>query len=393
MLMRVCHVTPHLPPDQAANALLPVLLGSWARARGDEITYVAHPPRLAGPSAATGAQAALPGPVTWIALPANRRGAARALRLNTALTALSVLRHAAVPIAAADLVHLHSNGLLTELAALVARRQRKPVVLTLYGTEIWHYAPRRPGPDLFTRAYQHAHMVAFYSQGLLDHARALGLDRPGLAVAYPPVAETFSPASAEQRQSEKAALGIGDRTLVLNVKRLHPLAGQRYLVEAWPAVIRARPDCHLVICGTGPLRSELEQLAGRLGVSSQVTFTGLVGNETVARYNRAADLFVLPSMLEACPTVVLEALACGTRVISSDNPGGVELHGLFGADVAVVPKADAAALAAAIVKAVSTRCRARPDTAARIERQFRPAAVEACYRDIYTKALDSRSRA
>ena len=69
-----------------------------------------------------------------------------------------------------------------------------------------------------------------------------------------------------------------------------------------------------------------------------VTFAGLVDNALVARYCAAADLFVLPSLLEALPTVAVEALACGTPVVSSDNPGGVELHGVFGDDVAVVPK-------------------------------------------------------
>ncbi len=46
--MRVLHVTPHLPPDQAANALLPWQLGTWAAQAGDEVEYVAHPPRAAG---------------------------------------------------------------------------------------------------------------------------------------------------------------------------------------------------------------------------------------------------------------------------------------------------------------------------------------------------------
>ena len=42
--MKIVHVTPHLPPDQAANALLPFQLGEWARARGDTATFVSNPP-------------------------------------------------------------------------------------------------------------------------------------------------------------------------------------------------------------------------------------------------------------------------------------------------------------------------------------------------------------
>ena len=100
-----------------------------------------------------------------------------------------------------------------------------------------------------------------------------------------------------------------------------------------PEVLRAHPDTELVICGTGPLRDELAAQARARGVADHVTLAGLVANDLVADYNRAADVFVLPSQLEALPTVAVEALACGTPVVSADHPGGVELHALFGDDV------------------------------------------------------------
>ena len=57
--MRILHVTPHLPPDQAANAILPWQLATWSREQGDEVEFVAHPSRAGG-------SAAQPGPVAWI---------------------------------------------------------------------------------------------------------------------------------------------------------------------------------------------------------------------------------------------------------------------------------------------------------------------------------------
>ena len=62
------------------------------------------------------------------------------------------------------------------------------------------------------------------------------------------------------------------------MKRLHPLAGQRYLLEALGEVIRTHPDTRLVICGTGPLLDELKDVARANGVQGHVTFAGLVDN-------------------------------------------------------------------------------------------------------------------
>ena len=127
----------------------------------------------------------------------------------------------------------------------------------------------------------------------------------------------------------------------------------------------------------------------------------------VADYNRAADLFILPSLLEALPTVAVEALACGTPVVSADHPGGVELHALFGDDVTVVPREDPARLAQAIVArlsgsgdaspraslsasrgapsvaALDAPRRTAPETSDVLTREFRPAAVAARFQAIY----------
>jgi glycosyltransferase involved in cell wall biosynthesis len=384
--VRIVHITPHLPPDQAANALLPYHLGAWAVSRGDEVRYLAHPPRQPA-SHGRKATVALPGPVTWVPARRPSRGLARTLRLSGAATALAIARAAAPAIRWADLVHVHSNGLIAEIGALAAERIGKPVVLTVYGTEIWHYARRRWRPDLFTRAYRRAAHVTFYSHGLLTRATELGLGRRGSSVVYPPVAPEFMYHDEEEQAAARAALGIRSRHLLVNVKRLHPLAGQRYLLEAMNEVIRTHPDTRLVICGTGPLAGELKTAARAWGVEGHVTFAGLLDNSVIARYDVAADAFVLPSLLEACPTVALEALACGTPVISTDNPGGVELRELFGFDVTIVPRENALALAQAIVQLLDDKRRTRRGTTDLIERDYRPAAVEAQYRAIYERVL------
>jgi len=375
--MRILHVTPHLPPDQAANALLPWQLGNWAGDAGHTVEYVAHPSR-------TGGRARLAGPVTW--LPRRSGGFFdRTLRLGSVVGAWRIQRALAAPMARADLVHVHSNGLLPEVAAVLAIRSKKPVVLTLYGTEIWHYQRKRGRPDLFTRAYLGASHVTFYSERLMSRAFELGLGRRDAQVIYPPVAEGFFWHDEDQQADERAALGISNRHLLLNVKRLHPLAGQRVLIEAMTDVIHAHPDTRLVICGAGPLREELQAAARSAGVERHVDFTGLVDNVAIARYCAAADLFVLPSLLEALPTVAVEALACGTPVLSSDNPGGIELNAVFGPDVAIVPGEQPIALAKAITHFLQHKRRTLAGTRDAIEREFRPDAVATQYFDVYRR--------
>ena len=377
--MHVLHITPHLPPDQAANALLPWQLGKWAALSGNTVEYLAHPPRAGGRADAAG-------PVTWVP---RRSGtfALRALRIGAAAAAFRVWRAASQPLERADVVHVHSNGLLSELGLLMAARRGKPTMLTLYGTEIWHYRSKRFGPDLFTRAYHAATAVTFYSDRLMGRAHELGLARRNLQVVYPAVSKEFTFHDEEAQARARAALTIGSRHLLLNVKRLHPLAGQRYLIEAMNEVIRVFPDTRLVICGTGPMLKELQNVARSAGVERHVVFAGLVDNALIAKYCAAADLFVLPSILEALPTVAVEALASGTPVLSSDNPGGLELNDVFGPDVAIVPREQPMALANAIIYFLHHKRRTLPATRETVDRLFRPDAVAAQYREIYTRAI------
>jgi glycosyltransferase involved in cell wall biosynthesis len=370
----ILHVTPHLPPDQAANALLPAHLGQWAAEAGVGVAYLAHPPRA-------GAPAPVAGPVVW-SRPSHGGGLLKALRFTSLAASRRIAQEVEPLLARAALVHLHSNGLLTEIVARLARRRGIPTVLTLYGTEIWHYRPK-PIVDLFTTMYRGASAVTFYSRGLHDKAIALGLKRPRLSVAYPPVVDRFAPVDDAARAAIRQRLGLTRRHVLVNVKRLHPLAGQTHLLDAMPAVLRAHPDTELVVCGTGALRGELEAQAARLGVAGHVRFAGLVDNEIVADYNRAADVFVLPSLLEALPTVAVEALACGTPVVSADHPGGVELNALFGEDVVVVPREDSGRLAAALIARLAAPRRTLSATEAGLARYFRPAAVRAQYFALY----------
>jgi glycosyltransferase involved in cell wall biosynthesis len=272
---------------------------------------------------------------------------------------------------------------MNQVAARLAVRAGRPYVLTHYGTEIWHHDRRDERFRRFNRAARH---VAFYSRALLDRARELEVPLPGASVVYPPVAPVFRPLpTGEREEARKRYLPAGG-ALLLNVKRLHPLADQATLLEALARVRRSRGDVRLLIAGSGEEEAALKARAAALSLGDAVQFLGLVPNAEVARLQGAADVFVLSSVLEATPTVALEALASGTPVISTDNPGGLELHELLGEDVTVVPRQDPDALAEALLAFLQRPRRASSETLRRVAERFSAASVVERYLELYRQA-------
>jgi len=367
-------VTPNLPPDQAANALLPQLLRDGLSREGHEVRLLSFEPREGRLRQSD---------VRYIRRPRN--GLARTLRLSSIETGLSVWRESRAFFEGADVVHVHSNTFMNQAAAFLAQRRGLPFILTHYGTEIWHYRKRALDPFLWMN--ESASTVTYYSRLLLERSLELGVVPRKPVVVYPPVDERFQPPAPGAKKEARRALGIGDGPVLLNVKRLHPLAGQTFLVEAMPEILRRHPKARLFIAGEGEARKDLESRIASLGLARAVTLPGLVDNRELPRYYHASDLFVLPSRLEAFPTVAAEALASGLRVVSADHPGGIELQGLFPEDVDLVPKEQSGPLALAIVEALSRESSSSAKTRERIERELRPKAAIETYLAIYRSAI------
>jgi glycosyltransferase involved in cell wall biosynthesis len=367
--VNVLMVTPHLPPHQAANALLPHLLGEGLVERGHRVRYLTFGP----PAGREG--------VSYVRRRSRRL---RATRIPQAMEALETWARARPLIADADVVHIHSSTWMNHVAARLATRGGKPYVLTHYGTEIWHHDGRDAAFRRFNRDARH---VAFYSRALMERAAELAVPVRAGSVIYPPVADAFRPMLPRQREAVHRRYDAAGGPLLLNVKRLHPLADHQTLLRAMAAVIAARPDARLLIAGAGEEEAALRAQSARLGLGEGVRFLGLVPNDEVAALSGGADLFVLSSVLEATPTVALEAIACGTPVVSTDNPGGVELHESFDDDVTVVARGDAAALAAAILRFLEAPRRTRPSSDRCIEERFRLPGVIDRYLALYREAV------
>lgn len=377
--MRICMVSPHLPPERGPSASLPAMLGSELRGSDVESDYVAYLPDTPfGPA---------PVPGTWRVPHQGRSSFARS-RAGAGVAALRIARVARLPIARADLVHLHSSGLVIEVAAALAKRYGKPWIVTLYDSDLRHYEPRRD--RRYTRLVRGAACRAFYSAALRDRAEALGLAEPPVVVTRAPAPRAFQRPQASERSHLRRALGV-EGPLLLTIKRMRPVAGHEVLLTAMPQVVARHPDVSLVLAGDGEMRPSLEGLAAKLRIADRVRFIGALDEGHAARWSAAADLCVLPSHVESWPTQAIEALTLGTPVVTTDTAGGTEVHDCFPGDVGLVARGDANALATAILRWLGEPRRTSEATRQRLEQEFTPHALARVYLDVYRQALGDSS--
>ena len=144
-----------------------------------------------------------------------------------------------------------------------------------------------------------------------------------------------------------------DAPMVGVVARLEPEKGHPTLLEAWPDVLEAVPNAHLLIVGEGSTRASLEAHAaalGLLGSDASVTFTGR--RDDVPAVTAALDVAVLPSYREAQGLSILEAMALARPVVAS-AVGGIPEMIEDGRTGILVPPRDPDALAAAIVRVLT----------------------------------------
>ena len=149
------------------------------------------------------------------------------------------------------------------------------------------------------------------------------------------------------RRADLAAdLGIREGDVVITtVASLKPVKGIDLLLRAAAEILPEVPGARFVVAGDGAERENLTRLAADLGISERVTFAGI--RDDIDDILRLSDLFVLPSRTEAFPVAVLEAMASGLPIISTDV-GSVREQIEDGANGVLVPPGDAGAIAAAI---------------------------------------------
>jgi glycosyltransferase involved in cell wall biosynthesis len=165
---------------------------------------------------------------------------------------------------------------------------------------------------------RNADMVRCLYQAAADGVAALGVPHSKIAVV-PSRCDT----ALFDARSFPSKHGSGHR--LLYVGNLIRGKGVHILLEAFPSVLRDHPHAKLSIVGSGPLEPELKQLAYRLGLTSHVVFLGRRRHDEIPALMHATDLFVFPSLSEATPRAVLEAMAMAVPVVATRVGGMTEM--------------------------------------------------------------------
>ncbi|BBY60461.1 glycosyltransferase family 4 protein [Mycolicibacterium sarraceniae] len=218
--------------------------------------------------------------------------------------------------------------------ALLANRARgagaRRVLASTHGHEVgWSMLPvarsalRRIGEDTDIVTF-----ISHYTRGRV--AAAFG---PNAALEHLPAgvdSDRFRPDPAA-RAELRTRYRLGQRPTIVCLSRLVPRKGQDMLIKALPGIRRRISDAVLVIVGSGPYAEDLHELAGNVGVSDHVIFTGAVPSAELPGHYAMADVFAMPCRtrgsgldVEGLGIVFLEASATGVPVVAGDSGGAPE---------------------------------------------------------------------
>jgi glycosyltransferase involved in cell wall biosynthesis len=210
------------------------------------------------------------------------------------------------------------------VATITKNVHKRPVLITLYGAELFPYLERKSSLTrwLIRYALCHADKIVGISDVTCDAGRRIS-GREDLKILPDGIdTETFNP-NINDSYEIKREYGLENYFIIFSSGRMVERKGFRYLVEAMPYILKELPMTKLIIGGDGPERRSLETLVKKLGIEGNVIFPGFIPNRDFPKYMRAADVFVLPSIVddrgdtEGSATILLEAMACGTPVVGT----------------------------------------------------------------------------
>ena len=243
----------------------------------------------------------------------------------------------------------------------------------------------------YPRSARVADAIIINSESLrAEIQRYLKVDDRKLRLIYEAVDhDLFKPGDAAAARAKVATHGV-TKPFVLFVSSLWQYKNCDGLLRAWALARGELGDRQLAIVGAGrdeKYLASLRSLADELGIAGDVVFVGGIPLEQTVDFYRAADLFVYPSLNETFGLPILEAMACGCPVVTSDTSAMPETAGQ--AAVLADPK-DPASSARAIVEAAGPDRDRLRDLGLRRAGQFTWGATAAATLDVYREAAERR---
>ncbi|MEX0569208.1 MAG: glycosyltransferase family 4 protein [Candidatus Njordarchaeota archaeon] len=224
-------------------------------------------------------------------------------------------------------------------------RKEMPYIVSLRGSDVPGFNPRFSFQYTFLKpiikkVWSEAKSVVANSQGLRELALKTNPNQK-IEVIYNGVdTQKFRPASQKNR----------DKIRILSVARLIERKGLNYLIEAIPSIIENQNNVEVLIVGEGNLHRELQRKCSGLGIQKYVKFLGGVNNDDLPSIYSNSDIFVLPSLNEGMSNTILEAMASGLPIITTDTGGSKELIDKNGI---IIPIMDSKAISDAIMTLIS----------------------------------------
>jgi len=245
-------------------------------------------------------------------------GPLNAVAVSAAVLPVARRLHAEAPFDLIDAQFFYPDG---PAAVRIARALGVPCSIKARGADVHLWGRRWGTAGQVRRAAREASGLLAVSEGLAEDLAALGAPRARIGIHRTGLDRTvFQP---RDRARSRAALGLAENVPVLAcVGALIPRKGQALAIAA---LADLPADAVLLLAGAGPDEGSLRRQAAELGLAERVRFLGPVPNGDLPGVLSAADAFVLPTASEGLANAWVEALACGTPVVTTPLPGAREI--------------------------------------------------------------------
>lgn len=216
-----------------------------------------------------------------------------------------------------SLIHAHYLYPDGVAAGYLARFFNLPLVLTAHGSDLNILCEQEIIAKKVTKALFQAGHTTFVSNFLKEKAEKLAPGLKGSVVVNGVDCKAFH---AQEKEKVAKKLGYDQEELIfLGIGSLIELKQFHILIKAFSQLPITKK--RLILLGDGPLRQELEQLALSQGCGDLIDFQGHVPHSQVPDYLALADILTITSRSEGWPTIIFEALACGTYIIATPAGG------------------------------------------------------------------------